>query len=348
MLRRDPQYQRGYTLSDTRRATIANVQALRGCAALLVALGHGARAGSGPNELLALLSWSAYAGVDVFFVISGFIVSEAATRAAKTAPRARATLDFALRRIFRIFPLYWIALVVAIGLGGWIHIAPAAWPQSSAVSMTFLTTMWITPLSSAWSLAFEAYFYVALTIIILIFGRHVHVGIFVWLVLQILWLRSGRATPGTVASNDLVYEFAFGWLVGLLQGVGNNRTTWLSAIGALTLWICGAWLTAHQGLLAPRPRVETFGIASALLLYTLLRIEVAGVRAPKFLQRLGDISYSTYLWHMIVIGIVYAMFPVSGFTLATAITLTIAWSFISYALIERAGINLGRTLSFAR
>jgi exopolysaccharide production protein ExoZ len=214
------------TLSETRRGTIANIQALRGCAALLVALGHGARAGSAPDQILAFLSWFAYAGVDIFFVISGFIVSEAATRAARASTRVRASFNFAIRRIFRIFPLYWIALAVAIGLGGWIHIAPAGWPQSSVVSMACLTTMWITPLSSAWSLAFEAYFYLALTVIVLVAGRHVHLGILVWLIAQTLWISFGRSSAWSVYSNELVFEFAFGWLVGFLQGLGNDKTAW--------------------------------------------------------------------------------------------------------------------------
>jgi exopolysaccharide production protein ExoZ len=336
------------TLSEARHGTIANVQALRGCAALLVAFGHGARPGAAPDPILAFVSWFAYAGVDIFFVISGFIVSDAATRAARTAPRVRASLDFALRRIFRIFPLYWIVLAVAMGLGGWIHIAPEAWPHSSAMSMTFLTTMWITPLSSAWSLAFEAYFYLALAVIILVFGRHVHFGIFVWLVLQTLWISFGPPNRWSVGSNELVYEFAFGWLVGLLQDRGHNNTAWLCAIGALALWICGAWLTVHRGLLTARPRAETFGVASALLLYTLLKLETSGFRAPRFLQRIGDVSYSTYLWHMIVLGIMYVIFPINHWTFTGAMILIIGCSFVSYALIERPAINLGRQLSMHR
>ena len=253
----------------------------------------------------------------------------------------RASLEFAVRRIFRIFPLYWVALAVAIMLGGWIHIAPAGWPQSSAITMTFLTTMWITPLSSAWSLAFEAYFYSALVIVILVAGRRVQFGIFVWLVVQAAWLSFGPPDIGTVRSNALVDEFAFGWLVGRLQHLGNDKTAWVAGIGALALWIFGAWLTAHHGLLAPKPRVETFGVASALLLYTLLRFELSGWRAPGFLTRLGDVSYSIYLWHMIIMGIIYTMFPVSGWTFIAAMALLIAWSFISYSVIERTGISLG-------
>ena len=336
------------TLSETKHGTIVNVQALRGCAALLVAFGHGARPGSAPNQILALVSWFAYAGVDIFFVISGFIVSEAASRAASEAPRIRASMNFVVRRIFRIFPLYWIVLAVAVGLGGWIHIAPAGWPTSSAIAMISLTTMWITPLSSAWSLAFEAYFYAALAVIILLAGRRVHFGILVWLILQTAWMSFGPSNAWSVGSNELVYEFAFGWLVALLQTRGNNKTAWLAAIGALVLWVCGAWLTAHRGLLVPRPRVETFGVASMLLLYALLKLEASGWTAPKVLRRLGDVSYSIYLWHMIILGTMYTLFPVNGRTFAAAMALLVGWSFISYALIEKTGISVGKMCSWHR
>ena len=90
-------------------------------AALLVAIGHGAHPGTLPAKLITLLSWCAYAGVDIFFVISGFIVSQAAFRAAGNVHREgrlASAFEFACRRIFRIFPLYWVALAVAIALGG--------------------------------------------------------------------------------------------------------------------------------------------------------------------------------------------------------------------------------------
>ncbi len=207
--------------------------------------------------------------------------------------------------------------------------------------MVFLTTMWITPLSSAWTLAFESYFYVTLTVIIVLFGRHTNFGILVWLILQTVWIGFVPSTVWDIGSNELIYEFAFGWLVALLQNRAGNKTALLAAAAALALWIFGAWLTAQRGLLMPTPRVETFGIASALLLYASLRSEVLGWRAPRFLQRLGDVSYSIYLWHMIILGMMYTMFPVNGWTLMAAMALLIIWSFISYALIEKAGIWAG-------
>ena len=112
---------------------IANVQALRAVAALMVSIGHGAHPGIMPLTLRALLSSCAYAGVDVFFVISGFIVSQAALRAGSRVRhegRVVPAFDFACRRFFRIFPLYWIVLAVAIAFADRINIAPQGWPRT--------------------------------------------------------------------------------------------------------------------------------------------------------------------------------------------------------------------------
>ncbi len=51
---------------------------------------------------------------------------------------------------------------------------------------------------------------------------------------------------------------------------------------------------------------------------------------------------------MIVLGIVYAMFQVNAWTFATAMTLLIVWSFISYALIEKTGMSVVKKCSLRR
>jgi peptidoglycan/LPS O-acetylase OafA/YrhL len=331
---------------------IANVQALRAVAALTVAIGHGARAGTLPPAILEALSWFAYAGVDVFFVISGFIVSMAARRAGTRATRegrVAPAFDFAARRFFRIFPLYWVALAVAITFGGWLHIAPPGWPDPSLLAMATLRTMWVTPLSPAWTLAFEVYFYTVLTGLILLAGRHVYPAIAVWMVLQAIWIFWPGPTAFTseIGTNPLVFEFALGWLVALVAGRGEWRGVWPSAVLALAFMAGGTWLTAHRGLLEPLPRLATFGIGSAFALYAVLGLDLAGWCAPRWLRRVGDASYSIYLWHLIVFGALYAAFPTAGPALfLTAVAVLVTWAFVSFAVIERPakqwGARVGR------
>ncbi len=334
-------------LQAARPRDIENVQALRAVAALLVAIGHGAHSGALPAKLLALLSCCAYAGVDIFFVISGFIVSQAAFRAGSNVPREgrlAPAFEFACRRFFRIFPLYWAALAVAIVLGGWIHIAPAGWPPTPVLAMASLTSMWITPLSTAWTLAFEVYFYAVLTVLILVAGRLIDLAIGIWMATQLLWIFASHTgwLNWDVGSNALVLEFGLGWLVSLI--VARSQVAPLLPVGLATLsfWGTGMWLTADRGLLLPAPRLATFGVASAFLLYTALGLERNGRRAPRWLQRIGDASYSIYLWHLIIFGALYALHPAPGPALfIAAVGGLLVCGFISHALIEVPAQRLG-------
>lgn len=286
-----------------------------------------------------------YAGVDIFFVISGFIVSQAAMRAGAKSEhdgRFSAAFDFAIRRIVRIFPLYWLALAVAILFGGWLGIAVKEWPESSILAMATLTTMWVRPLSAAWTLAFEVYFYAALTMLILIGGRRVRAAIFVWFALQVLWINAPRfgVQNWGIGSSELIYEFAFGWAISYLSAQFAARWWPIAILGFLAFWFAGSWLTFHDGLLAAPSRVSTFGIASAFLLVVMLGFEHNQKRVPKWLQRIGDASYSIYLWHMILFAVVYSVLPTTPTTFAIGLAALLGLGFVSYSLVEVSTMNL--------
>ena len=102
---------------------IGNVQALRAIAALMVATMHAfavqayQQPGNGMLHLLHTAAQIGHAGVDIFFVISGFIITTVARRVAQDAkPGLNPSLAgiFALHRAARIYPLYWIVLFVVL------------------------------------------------------------------------------------------------------------------------------------------------------------------------------------------------------------------------------------------
>ena len=321
-----------------------NVQAMRAGAALLVVVGHGLRPNVLPRWVDASIPLFAYSGVDIFFVISGFIVSAAARRsgsATAAGGRLLSASDFACRRVFRIFPLYWCALAVAMVFAGALRIAPPGWPpHPPLLAMVSLTTMWVTPLSVAWTLAFEVYFYAVLTLLILLAGSRVQAAILAWMVIEVFWVNGQRFGLGPlqrgwdVSANPMVLEFGMGWLVSILHGRAPRGLAGYAILLASPFWATGIWLTSIHGLLAPSPRVATFGVGSALLLLALLDLEAIGYRAPTALQRLGDASYSIYLWHMIFFGFAYAEFGIHAWSFGLTVCLLIAWSFVSYAMIE--------------
>src|SRR4051812_50085880 len=100
---------------------------MRGVAALSVVCGHAISARPdrvGPELAEGALTILA-SGVDIFFVISGFII-------ATTATAQHNSLDFAFRQALRIFPLYWLVLLAAFGSSSWIALAPGARPPPGA------------------------------------------------------------------------------------------------------------------------------------------------------------------------------------------------------------------------
>ena len=115
---------------------MAHIDAMRAIAALSVAFFHFFRAGDNddgvPSALLAALSW-VVEGVDlgrsavlVFFIISGYVVARSVA-----APVDHNVLRFAVRRLFRLFPMFWAALALHIfWYGGYSAVDIGAFSQN--------------------------------------------------------------------------------------------------------------------------------------------------------------------------------------------------------------------------
>src|SRR4051794_30041208 len=119
---------------------------MRGVAALSVVCGHAISARPdmvGPELAEGALTILA-SGVDIFFVISGFII-------ATTATAQHNPLDFAFRRALRIFPLYWLVLLAALVSSSWIALAPGDRPALD-LGTIFAWTYPNWYLAPAWSL----------------------------------------------------------------------------------------------------------------------------------------------------------------------------------------------------
>ena len=172
------------------------VQGLRALAVLLVVWTHSIVAASyhsTPKQgtFFHLKSFGA-CGLDIFFVISGFIVSLVASRAiAQSQSSARTFLS---RRFTRIFPLYWIltgVVIVEAQLGKY----PILWHRVPWLATLFLLPGWQYPvppliLSLGWSLVFEIYFYLVLAAWMRLSPRHLIRNTIVFL--------AGMVTLGTI------------------------------------------------------------------------------------------------------------------------------------------------------
>ncbi|MEZ6001910.1 acyltransferase family protein [Hyphomonas sp.] len=269
---------------------LQSIQALRGVAALLVVLMHlrvleaKSIADNGLSEpgIIGGLFTNGYAGVDLFFVISGFIMVYV-TR--NTAPGARAAIEFLFARITRIYPVWWafagavtLYMIAAYGLpadnADWAN-ATGGQPAASYLLKSFL----LIPqsefpiLNVGWTLIHEVYFYLVFTLLLLAPRGWLPALLAGWAVIvtagALLGLSSHNATNlVTLIFHPMTLEFLLGAAAGLAV---TNGLVWRSGLLTLlaTLWLLIA--LGYQGeetvFLLEWGRVFWFGLPAALLVY---------------------------------------------------------------------------------
>lgn len=334
---------------------------MRAVAALMIVIGHALAffALELPGWLGGgLIHTFAYAGVDIFFVISGIVVCAAASRAAQLAAgqsRLLACRTFLIKRVFRIYPVYLFVLALVL-----ICAAPLKlnFPDTSATKLiaTALLVDKNNPyIPQAWSLVFELYFYLVLASMLLLPQRFFYRGLTLWL-LTTIGLATGLhyyAITVEVLIDPLVLEFGLGCLIAYLIRISAIKASLFALLAGAALFTWGAYQTLHQGLLPPLPRTLSFGVGSAFLLYGLVGLELhKKIRPPKVLTYLGNISYSIYIWHELLISLVLVIFAnnpdiyrqIPLLSVALFVALVVAISAISYRLIEQTCQRWGNKL----
>ncbi|MGC1872616.1 MAG: acyltransferase [Acidobacteriaceae bacterium] len=306
------------------------VQGLRAIAVLLVVWTHSIVAAayhSTPKQatFFHLKSFGA-CGLDIFFVISGFIVSLVASRA--VAQNHSSARTFLSRRFTRIFPLYWIltGVIILEAQGGRY---PILWHRVPWLPTLLLLPGWHYPvppliLSLGWSLVFEIYFYLVLAAWMRLSPRHLIRNTTLFLAGMVaLGLVVGIHRPWLVIwSNPVALEFLFGCLIAQLvikmaATASSDRTRiplpcarrartlgpWLVAVAAIaiaaTIFTGYGNASEANSIMAGLDgwlRVGVWGVPSGLLVLgaVLWRPAMQSIpaRGPVLL---GDASYSIYL-----------------------------------------------------
>lgn len=337
-----------------------SLQCLRALAALAVVLFHlrgvEIKYLQGPALLDAVARY-ADAGVDLFFVLSGFVMT---TISAGRYMKQGASAQFLIKRAWRVLPMYWIFTTVVVVL---MALVPSM-VNSSYAGQSVLASYLLIPhaqlpvLTVGWTLVHEAYFYVVFAgVIAFVPERFVPAFLLVWAATigAALWLPPGPTTPAHyLVTNPLTYEFIAGALLGLYW---RRIPAWMAqplAAAGLATGIIAAVLLPESGpaTVAVPIRVACFGTAAVLLLAGVVRLEAkGGMRAPRWLTHLGDASYSLYLTHIFVLsaaGRAWAMLsPAPGgaghlaFVLLTLIACCAVGSAV-HAGLERPLLDLPR------
>ncbi|MET0443842.1 MAG: acyltransferase [Pseudorhodoplanes sp.] len=291
-----------------------SVQILRAVAALLVLVGHAGheavviadRTGQVAPDL-GFFDWGF--GVDIFFVISGFIMlySSADKFGVAGAPR-----EFLLRRLMRIAPLYW--LLTAAMLAG-AAVAPSLLNVPIESLRAVIESFFFIPglrangevrplLALGWTLNYEMFFYAAFAACLLLPRRWGLLALFTGFVAFVAlgWLVRMPTTALAFWADSIILEFLFGMAIALVLRTGLR----FGSVAALGLFLFGAALAAAGGPLwgvnEILPRCVAGGIPAAMIVFAAAcgpRLPTTRWIAPLIL--LGDASYSLYLSHPFVI-----------------------------------------------
>ena len=267
--------------------TVISIQYLRGFAALSVVASH-----------TAFAAFPAQAGVDVFFVISGFITWSMTNR--PTRPGM-----FLWRRLIRVAPLYWIATtLMALHQG-----APLEAAVKSCLFIPYFGeggNVWPV-LVPGWTLNYEMFFYTLISLTLL-FPRRLGVPL---LAAAMLTLTASHAyVPG---GDALLMTYTSPLMLEFLAGVGLAELWFRSALPGP--WIAAPLIAAGLvGLLLPTMhdprdtwRFLLWGLPSLMIVAGTVSLEAHGcVRRVAPLKLLGDASFSIYLFHPFILKTVMA------------------------------------------
>jgi exopolysaccharide production protein ExoZ len=324
---------------------VVSVQYLRGLAAVLVVLHH--LFSTMGLEYLYSPHLGDF-GVEIFFVISGFIMWHT------TAAAEISTFEFWRRRVIRVVPLYWIFLLclVIISLSG-IKVlnSTVITPENAIKSFLFIphyhaTQNIIAPiLIPGWSLNYEMFFYFLFGLSLLVPKRRTRAmllgAILLGLVLLGFVMQQKSALMITYTGSGLL-KFFDGMVLAMICRAkrlgGAILGVTLISIGLISRSIFGSsYIGALDGFV---------GLSPALVVGGSLGLETAARRMPSFvLHTIGNASYSIYLSHLFFLRLselVSRHFLLLGSStaldtiyVAVALAFAITGGVMVYRLIER-------------
>ncbi len=295
-----------------------SVQYLRAIAALMVVYCHAIDlqmlfGTSFQQKFLYLENFGAI-GVDIFFVISGFIISYISR--SENGPAA--AKDFMLRRWIRVAPAYYVASAILFCLFAMSSHFEVKAPQIIK-TLTILPLFdhgqyfWSPVLVIGWTLSFEFLFYI-LNAILIAFAA-VKRDLYLVLIITVLFLLGlfiqTDNKQWNFITSPMILEFAFGVFIAMIYKSKRYVPVTISLLLILTgvvmflrLIVFGYGEVSEVLFVLANKSVETrillWGLPSALLSAGIIWLEKAKpewIGKNKFLLLLGDASYSIYLAH---------------------------------------------------
>lgn len=280
--------------------TIDNLQILRAFAAINVVMYHvigtSIAYGFEPNQLNLLKGWGA-SGVDVFFVLSGFVMLHSQLQ------KKRSAWNFFKFRLIRIVPIYWFVTMVAVAS---YFLIPSSGFNSDTPSIArileslfFLSEAILGEypiLAVGWTLEWEMLFYLIFASS-LIFSQWNKSYLFIFLFFIFIIITT---------SEFIIIEFLYGMLIAYTYNhfkIGHQQGLIVAIVGFVLLFgSIGSINQLHSEHFYNFYRVVNWGLPSFLIIFGLV---YANQYKSPLLKYLGDASYSIYLIHVLFISVYY-------------------------------------------
>jgi exopolysaccharide production protein ExoZ len=335
---------------------LVRIQLLRAVAAYMVVVFHAVEFLVGSTSLPIPRAAIGAAGVDIFFVISGFIMVHV-TREGETPA------GFALNRISRIVPLYWLgtlAVVLAVLVAPWSFPNALTDPASILKSLAFIPSIdargsFEPILFVGWTLNFEMAFYAVFALSLFAPRRYRTIALVAGLVALFAAGRLiAQTNPMSFYGNAILFEFAAGCFIGaavrnpaLKPAFGRVPAVLVVALGAAG-FLASALLPE-----SPLPRALLWGVPATLIVLGAVLLDIRKPASSRTLAaHLGDASYSAYLLHpfvVVAVGVITLKLLGQGWMAAVAMVAatllaTAVVSGLSFRLVERPSAQLLRRL----
>tara|TARA_Y100001970_G_scaffold293589_1_gene441417 strand:- start:2168 stop:3157 length:990 start_codon:yes stop_codon:yes gene_type:complete len=315
---------------------LENIQVLRFIAAFSVMMVH-----------LPIFGFGGW-GVDIFFVISGFIMMYITETENKF---------FIIKRFIRIIPLYWI---LTIGVFIISFLKPELLNNTTANIEHLFKSLFFIPFDKngtghfpilflGWTLNYEIIFYLIFAVSLLLFRKYrlIICSTLILLFYLINNFFSDNFFISQTYSNTIMFEFIYGMIIYELWKKYRNKSS-INNLYKISYIVVFAGIIFYLQSLQGLPRLIRWGIPAAFLcIFFILLIE--NFKFPKIFVTLGDASYSLYLIHPYIIQFFYKItglddqnFLVNCLFTFLIIIITLYISVLVFKLIEKPTNNLLR------
>jgi exopolysaccharide production protein ExoZ len=294
------------------------IQMLRGIASVLVVLLHITINFSGSLNRPFLFDMFKFggSGVDIFFVLSGFIITYS-NRSILSKPSMPGW--FLKRRFTRIFPIYWIVITVFLLLQlafASFYTNPFDWSFKNLLSTFLLLPGHVMVNGVSWSLTNELFFYLLFTLAIIIPSKKTIAFIGAVYFLLVLLLSVTGYSTGNPYLSLVIFPMNIEFLLGVLIALTIDKLPkgWLYTLFVAGIFIFGIGafyrnndlLLLNSNMSEGLDRVILFGFPSFLIIAALVKWELSNnVKVKNIFLQLGDASYSIYLVHLPIVAAFY-------------------------------------------